>query len=118
MDPYLEGTLFQDVHHALASEIRDRLVPQVAPNYVARLMTYHLVTSKRPASPVHGVYPDIDVSIAKSDGTKKTAVREAAIAYVTGGATSRKTVTPPVISKGAINKRIHIAIDQSRTAIS
>lgn len=40
MDPYLDGHLFQDVHHALANEIRDRLAPHVAPKYVARLMTY------------------------------------------------------------------------------
>ena len=47
MDPYLEGHLFQDVHHALANEIRDRLAPHVAPKYVARLMTYHLIAGER-----------------------------------------------------------------------
>jgi hypothetical protein len=97
MDPYLEGHLFQDVHHALANEIRDRLAPQVAPNYVARLMTYHLVAGERSTSSVGGVYPDVDVSIAKSQGASSTMVREAAVAYVTSGAINRRAVTPPVI---------------------
>ena len=33
MDPYLEGPLWPDVHHALAEEFRRRLVPQVRPKY-------------------------------------------------------------------------------------
>ena len=71
MDPYLEGHLFQDVHHALANEIRDRLAPHVAPKYVARLMTYHLVAGERPTSSVGGIYPDVDVSIAEITGGKQ-----------------------------------------------
>ena len=97
MDPYLEGHLFQDVHHALANEIRDRLAPHVAPKYVARLMTYHLVAGERFTSSVGGIYPDVDVSIAKSQEATSTTVREAAVAYVTSGAINRRAVTPPVI---------------------
>ena len=37
MDPYREGHLWPDVHSALASEIRRRLVPVLRPRYVARL---------------------------------------------------------------------------------
>ena len=97
MDPYLEGHLFQDVHHALANEIRDRLAPHVAPKYVARLMTYHLVAGEQPISSAGGIYPDVDVSIAKSQGSNNTAVREAAVACVTRGVINSRGVTPPVI---------------------
>jgi hypothetical protein len=37
MDPYLEGYLWPDVHHALANKIRQMLGPQLQPRYVARL---------------------------------------------------------------------------------
>ena len=97
MDAYLEGHLFQDVHHALANEIRDRLAPHVAPKYVARLMTYHLIAGERTTSSVGGIYPDVDVSIATSQAASSPRVREASVAYVTGGAINRRTVTPPVI---------------------
>ncbi len=99
MDPYLEGHLFQDVHHALANEIRDRLAPHVAPKYVAQLMTYHLVAGERPTRSVDGIYPDVDVSIAKSWGVSSTAVHEAAVAYVTSGAITRRWATEWLRSK-------------------
>ncbi|MCI0565030.1 MAG: DUF4058 family protein [Nitrososphaera sp.] len=37
MDPYLEGYLWPDVHHRLATEICDLLTPQLRPRYVARI---------------------------------------------------------------------------------
>ena len=97
MDPYLEGHLFQDVHHALANEIRDRLAPHVAPNYVARLMSYHLIAGDRTTSSVGGIYPDVNLSIATSQAASSTRVREASVAYVTSGAINRRAVTPPII---------------------
>ena len=97
MDPFLEGHLFQDVHHALANEIRDRLAPHVAPNYVARLMSYHLIAGDRTTSSVGGIYPDVNVSIATSQAASSTWVREASVAYVTSGAIHRRAVTPPII---------------------
>jgi hypothetical protein len=40
MNPYLEGYLWADVHNALASKIRQLLVPQLRPRYIARLEIY------------------------------------------------------------------------------
>lgn len=97
MDPYLEGPLFQDVHHALANEIRDRLASYVAPRYVARLMTYHLFAGARSGSLGGVVYPYVGVSIAQSQGAGSAMVREAAVAYVTSGPAPRQAVTPPII---------------------
>jgi len=37
MDPYLEGYLWPDVHHRLATQISDQLTPQLRPRYVARI---------------------------------------------------------------------------------
>jgi hypothetical protein len=37
MDPYLEGHLWPDVHHALAAKIRQQLTPMLRPRYLARL---------------------------------------------------------------------------------
>ncbi len=42
MDPYLEGYLWADVHNALASKIRQLLVPLLRPRYTARLEVYRL----------------------------------------------------------------------------
>lgn len=40
MDSYLEGYLWPDVHHRLATEISRRLTPRIKPRYVARLEIY------------------------------------------------------------------------------
>ena len=37
MDPYLEGYLWPDVHHRLATQIADLLIPQISPHFVARM---------------------------------------------------------------------------------
>jgi hypothetical protein len=37
MDPYLEGYLWPDVHHRLATQISDQLMPLLRPHYVARI---------------------------------------------------------------------------------
>ena len=40
MDPYLEGSMWSDVHHDLASAIRELIAPQIAPAYFARIERY------------------------------------------------------------------------------
>lgn len=37
MDPYLEGYLWPDVPHSLATQIRDQLMLKLRPRYVARI---------------------------------------------------------------------------------
>jgi len=60
MDPYLEGYLWPDVHHALASEIRRRLAPLVRPRYAVRIdvATYH---DDNPESEIGIMYPDVEI---------------------------------------------------------
>lgn len=60
VDPYLEGYLWPDVHHALASKIRQHLTPQLRPRYTARLEVY-VVEDSLPESEIGILYPDVEV---------------------------------------------------------
>lgn len=60
MDPYLEGYLWVDVHNALASKIRQQLVPKLRPRYTARLEIY-LVEDTAPEGEIGILYPDVEV---------------------------------------------------------
>jgi len=47
MDPYLEGYLWVDVHNALASKIRQQLVPKLRPRYTRlKFIRGHLQKAK------------------------------------------------------------------------
>ncbi|MDH3600822.1 MAG: DUF4058 family protein [Candidatus Tectomicrobia bacterium] len=60
MDPYLEGDLWPDVYHALPSEIRRRLAPQVRPRYAVRIevTAYY---DDNPGSEIGIMYPDVEM---------------------------------------------------------
>lgn len=60
MNPYLEGALWPDVHQALATKIRQLLVPQIRPRYVARLELY-IVEDTDPEAELGIMYPDIEI---------------------------------------------------------
>lgn len=60
MNPYLEGYLWPDVHHALASKIRQQLVPKLRPRYTARLEIY-LVEDTTPEAEIGILYPDVEI---------------------------------------------------------
>lgn len=60
MDPYLEGYLWPDVHHALAAQFRRQLAPLLRPRYVARLSVY-FVGDSVPAHELGILYPDVEV---------------------------------------------------------
>ncbi|NJN66612.1 MAG: DUF4058 family protein [Chloroflexaceae bacterium] len=60
MDPYLEGYLWPDVHHRLATEISRRLAPRLRPRYVARLEIV-MVQDSTPEADVGILYPDVEV---------------------------------------------------------
>jgi hypothetical protein len=91
MDPYLEGYLWPDVHHRLATEIADRLTPYLRPRYVARLEIY--VVEDTEAGKELGIfYPDVEVVLAA--GTR--IVREPAAVMVMGETTEEMITTPPL----------------------
>ena len=60
MDPYLEGYLWPDVHSALASKIRQQLVPLLRPRYTARLEVY-VTEDNAPEGEIGIIYPDVQV---------------------------------------------------------
>jgi hypothetical protein len=94
MDPYLEGYLWADVHNALASKIRQMLVPKLRPRYTARLEIY-LVEDNHPEAEVGILYPDVEI----------LRVRNAAPIATSGGtalATTPATLTLPMIEPIAI----------------
>lgn len=73
MDPYLEGALWPDVHHGLASAIQEILAPKIAPKYVARVETY-TVEDTNPESEIGITYPDVAI-------LKRNRVEEPATPY-------------------------------------
>jgi hypothetical protein len=95
MDPYLEGYLWADVHNALASKIRQMLVPKLRPHYTARLEIY-LVEDNHPEAEVGILYPDVEI----------LRVRNAPEPVLTTGgtalATTPATLTLPLIEPIAI----------------
>lgn len=64
MDPYLEDHLWPDVHHALASTIRQRLTPLIRPQYVARLVV-SVLHNTTPDSEITIMYPDVKLFDAR-----------------------------------------------------
>ena len=60
MDPWLEGHVWPDVHHDLATRIKEQLVPQVVPKYFVRIETY-IVEDTMPDEDVGIMYPDVEI---------------------------------------------------------
>lgn len=60
MDPFLEGHLWPDLHHALASKIRQVLVPQLRPRYSVRIETY-VVEDSMPEAEIGIMHPDVEI---------------------------------------------------------
>jgi hypothetical protein len=61
MDPYLEGPVWSDFHHGLATEIKCELQPQLLPRYYATTSTYFLVGSPDSVEIAENLYPDVGV---------------------------------------------------------
>ncbi|MEM6318124.1 MAG: DUF4058 family protein [Bacteroidota bacterium] len=58
MDPYLEGSMWSDTHHGLASTIRELIAPKIAPAYIARIERY-TVRDTAPELGLGIMYPDV-----------------------------------------------------------
>lgn len=61
MDPYLEGNLWRDVHHNLASKIQKQVTPLIRPKYVARIEKYVVEDDNPEGDSVMFMYPDSSV---------------------------------------------------------
>ena len=58
MDPYLEGYLWPDVHHRLATPISDQLMPMLRPRYVARI-EIRVIQDATSEADIGIMYPDV-----------------------------------------------------------
>ena len=66
MDPWLEGHVWPDVHHDLATKFKEQIIPQVVPNYFVRIETY-TVEDKNPEEEVGIMYPDVEILKRKAE---------------------------------------------------
>jgi hypothetical protein len=58
MDPYLEADMWPDIHHTLATYVRESVAPQIAPKYVAKIEP--AIVKDRSADQDIGImYPDV-----------------------------------------------------------
>ena len=64
MDPYLEGPLWPDVHHTLATEIRQLLAPRIRPKYMARI-EITVLRDETPGDEVEIYMPDVDILLSR-----------------------------------------------------
>lgn len=60
MDPYLEGTLWPDVHQRLATKISEVLTLNIRPRYVARL-AIKTVRENMPSTEINVMYSDVEI---------------------------------------------------------
>ncbi|MGV0029358.1 DUF4058 family protein [Phormidesmis priestleyi] len=79
MNPYLEGYLWADVHNALATKIRQLLVPLLRPRYTARLEIY-LVEDTAPEGEIGILYPDVEVVQLRQGARARPSLADSAIA--------------------------------------
>lgn len=77
MDPWLEGHVWPDVHHDLATRIKEQLVAQVVSNYLVRIETY-TIEDTHPDEDVGILYPDVEI-LKRNPGLE--IVSEPAVAY-------------------------------------
>ena len=82
MDPWLEGFLWADLHHELASSIRKQLAPQVKPKYVVRIDTY-TYQDVLPEEEVGIFYPDLEILKKPPQSNDLLSEPEAAYGMVT-----------------------------------
>ncbi len=94
MDPYLEGYLWPDVHHELASAIRELLVPQISPAYVARINLY-TVTDTAPEEDIGILYPDVEVLRRRGESKEPRETYASSAGNITPATLSIPT-TPPI----------------------
>ena len=117
MDPYLEGYLWSDVHHALAYEIRKQLTPLLRPKYVARLEQY-TIEDTNPSKDVGIMYPDVGILLRQKETKLKEFVFDdghtltlSPVSVSIPALTSVKVRIPVVEIKDASNNQLVTVIE-------
>ncbi len=75
MDPWLEGHIWPDVHHDLATRFKEQLVSQVVPKYFVRVETY-TVEDTTPEEEVGIMYPDVEILNRRPEPIRQWAGQE------------------------------------------
>lgn len=96
MDPYLEGYLWPDVHHRLATEISRQLMPQLRPRYVARI-EIQVVQDSTPEAEIGIMYPDVEVVKSRSGEVESVETQPNGGARGAAAATITAPLTIPVL---------------------
>lgn len=113
MDPYLEGYLWPDVHQALATKIRQLLVPMVRPKYVVRLEV-QVVEDDEAEEEIGIMIPDIEVVHRSAAALPQRAAKPRS-ASAPAGEASPATLSIPVVPKipvKVVNVHVRRASDQ------
>jgi Protein of unknown function (DUF4058) len=111
MDPYLEGYLWPDVHHRLATQISDQLMPMLRPRYVARI-EIQVVPDQTPEAEIGIMYPNVEIVRARQRHPALPSA-SAATAVLTAGALS---ITPASLSVPLLDIEVRLATVEIRDA--
>ena len=71
MNPYLEGYLWSDVHHEMASAIRQLIAPKISPKYIARIEVY-TVQDTAAEEEIGIMYPDVGLLLKQRQSNFKS----------------------------------------------
>jgi hypothetical protein len=109
MDPYLEGYLWPDVHHRLATQISDQLMPLLRPHYVARI-EIQVVADETPEAEIGIMYPDVEIvrPSARSEIASGTAIK------ATSPAANAPAITPVSLSVPLLEIEVRLATVEIR----
>jgi hypothetical protein len=95
MDPYLEGYLWPDLHHRLATYIANQLTPQIAPRYVARIVVRTIIEEVETGITVSIRLPDVEL-ITAHQARRQPAHRQSAASAVEPLTPATMTVAQPL----------------------
>ena len=109
MDPYLEGYLWPDVHHRLATQISDQLMPLLRPRYVARI-EIQVVPDETPEADIGIMYPDVEIVRARQSDSALPSASAA-----TGALTAAsQPITPAALSVPLLDIEVRLATVEIR----
>ena len=96
MDPYLEGYLWPDVHHSLATQISDQLMPMLRPRYVARI-EIQVVADETPEAELGIMYPDVEIVQAHAHADRLPSLSPAPELLAAGTLFTPTSVSVPLL---------------------
>ncbi len=115
MDPYLEGYLWPDVHHRLATQISRHLAPQIQPHYVARL-EISVVEDSAFEAEIGVMYPDVEVVKRRAESSPAPAPGGGVAVAEPAITTAPLTITIPQVRLATVEIQ-DVAANQLVTSI-